>query len=340
LTKPLLLIHTGGTIGMIRSEQGYVPAPAFEQLLRERLASVVAHPVTGFDFIEFEHLLDSANLTPEHWLAIGRYILDHYDDYNGFVVLHGTDTMAYTAAALSFMLRGLDKPVILTGSQIPLAELRNDAKDNLITAMILAAEYPVPEVCLYFNGRLLRGNRSTKVDATGFNAFDSPNFPPLGEVGIRIAIDESRLCAPTTRRFRLPDFNPRAVAVLQLFPGISGELVSRVLATPGIGGLILRSYGVGNVPGDNTDLMSALAAASERGVVIVNTSQCLRGAVSQTTYATGVGLHQAGVVGGGDMTFEAAFAKLHYLLAGPDTADSIRAGLQENFCGELTPGTV
>lgn len=336
MSKPLLLIYTGGTIGMVRSEQGYVPAPGFERLLRDRLAHAPGHPITDFEFIEFEQLLDSANLAPANWLTIAHAILDHYDDYAGFVVLHGTDTMAYTASALSFMLQGLDKPVILTGSQIPITELRNDAKDNLIAAMILAAEYPVNEVCLYFNGQLLRGNRSTKHSASSLDAFGSPNFPALGHVGIGITLNQSLLLPERERRFQLPDYDPEALAALQLFPGISADQVQRMLAGERIRGLILRSYGVGNVPSDNPALMAALESAADRGVVIVNTTQCPQGAVSQTTYATGMRLQQAGVVAGADMTFEAAFAKLHYLLACHEDAALVREAVARELCGELT----
>ena len=337
MSSRILLIYTGGTIGMTRSEDGYAPSGGFEALLRNRLQTASPQSAFEFDYVEFETLLDSANIQPRHWSELAAVVEHHYADYNGFVILHGTDTMAFTASALSFLLPGLDKPVIVTGSQIPLQELRNDAKDNLITAMVLARDYAIPEVCLYFNGRLMRGNRTTKAHATGLEAFDSPNFPDLGTVGIDIHLHPERLLKPGTPHFLQPDFDRHAVVALQLFPGISGDFVSRVLADRRIRGLVLRSFGVGNMPHQDAPLLAALTSASSRGLVIVNTTQCLRGRVSQETYATGMALQRAGVVSGADMTFEAAFTKLHMLLSRSDEAAAIRRQIDLPLCGELTP---
>lgn len=331
----ILLIYTGGTIGMVRSEEGYVPSKGFESLLRQRLETAMPSDTFEFDYVEFEELIDSANIQPYHWTALAELIRHNYRNYAGFVVLHGTDTMAFTASALSFMLRGLDKPVIMTGSQIPLAELRNDAKDNLITAMVLARDYPIHEVCLYFNGRLMRGNRTTKANATGFEAFDSPNFPDLGQVGIDIHLHQQPL-PPTRQQLSAPIFEPHAVVALKLFPGISADFVSRVLSDPRTRALVMSSFGVGNVPHHNKPLVAALTEASRRGVTIVNITQCMRGRVSQETYATGRVLQEAGVVSGADMTFEAAFTKLHVLLAEESHPDTVRHLVTQNLCGELS----
>ncbi|GGO86635.1 L-asparaginase 1 [Marinobacterium nitratireducens] len=330
----VLIIHTGGTIGMHPSDQGYVPVPGFEALLRERLIGQAQQNLPRFDLLEFEHLIDSSNIQPSDWTRIGHTLIDHYGQYDGFVILHGTDTMAYTASMLSFMLQGLDKPVILTGSQIPLIEPRNDALDNLITALILAGNYRIPEVGLYFNGRLLRGNRACKLRASGFDAFDSPNCPWLGQVGIHIELQDHLLLERDSPRFKVPEFNPEAVSLLHLYPGMPGSIAAGLLQNPALKGLLIRSFGVGNPPDRNRELMDALADAERRGIVVVNLTQCLQGRVSQGAYATGATLNRLGVVAGGDLTVEAAFTKLHFLIAIGLTAEQIRSQMQAPICGE------
>ncbi|MBY4677715.1 asparaginase [Marinobacterium arenosum] len=334
MKRRILILYTGGTIGMQPSEQGYVPVTGFHELLQQQLHSKTSQQLPEFELLELDQLIDSANLVPQHWLQIAGLLQQHWQQYDGFIVLHGTDTMAYTASALSFMLQGLDKPVILTGSQIPLVELRNDALDNLITALLLAGNYQIPEVCIYFNGRLLRGNRSTKLKSTGFDAFDSPNFPWLGQVGIHIELHGNLLLEPGLRQFLLPAFDAEAVVMLQLYPGIPARVVDALLDSPKVKGLILQSYGVGNVPDANEALVDSLAKASDRGVVVLNITQCLQGRVSQGAYATGSVLNRIGVVAGQDLTPEAAFAKLHFLLASGLTPEQVREQLAQPLCGE------
>jgi L-asparaginase len=334
--KRVYIAYTGGTIGMRRGDEGYAPAPGY---LAERLASMpeLAHPdVPSYVLSEYAPLLDSSNVGPPEWEAIARDVAGNYHDFDGFLVLHGTDTMAYTAAALSFMLEGLGKPVILTGSQIPLAEVRSDARENLITSMMLAGSGRITEVCLYLNGALLRGNRATKVSVGGFDAFESPNFPLLGEVGVELELRTGLLLAGTSDRLRVQPIESDSVAAVRLFPGISGRFLARVLDQP-LRGAVLETFGAGNAPARDDELLEVLRAASDRGLVLVNCTQCLRGAVDMDGYATGRALAEAGVVSGADMTVEAALAKLSYLLSLGLPPSEVRAGITRNLRGELTP---
>ena len=331
--KRVLIVYTGGTIGMVPGDNGLVPSAGFETLLRQRLGERL-ETLPAFDLVELKPLIDSAELVPTQWNSVAEAVVCRYEDYDGFVVLHGTDTLAYTASALSFMLQGLDKPVILTGSQIPLSRARNDAEAHLLAALELAARPDIHEVCLYFNGRLLRGNRSVKLDSSALAAFDAPNFPALGEVGIDICLRPDLLLPVAPRNFILPPFDNRAVAVLRLFPGIQVDLLQAVLNQPGLRALILQSYGVGNAPVMTPGLLDTLAAAVSRGILVVNLSQCARGGVAPGTYATGAALAQAGVIPGADLTLEAAFAKLHWLLAQGKTPAEGDALMRRALCGE------
>jgi L-asparaginase len=246
--------------------------------------------------------------------------------------VHGTDTMAYTASALSFMLEGLDRPVVLTGSQIPLAEVRSDARENLVTSLLLATTPDLAEVVLYLGGAVLRGNRATKVSAGGFDAFTSPNLPPLADVGFAVAWRHELLRprgVPPLRTRRLRDV---MVVALRLFPGITGAVLRQVLRDP-VRGLVLETFGSGNAPGDD-DLLDALAEATARGVVVVNVTQCLRGTVHMDTYAAGVRLLEAGVLSGGDMTAEAALTKLYVLVSQDLPPSEIAAAMLADLAGE------
>jgi L-asparaginase len=333
--KPrVLVLHTGGTIGMGASPDGYRPMAGFGEVLARQRYAQAALP--AFDVVELDTLIDSANLQPAHWGAIAQALLARWDDYTGFVVLHGTDTMAWSASALSFMLRGADKPVILTGAQIPLVAPRSDAPENLQTALLLAAGYPIREVCVYFSRRLLRGNRASKLKSTAFDAFDSPNWPHLAEVGIDIALNREALLPASARDFVVPAFDAEAVAVLAVYPGISARVVEAVLDSRALRALVLRTYGVGNAPDADPRLMDALARAVGRGIVVVNTTQCASGGVDQGSYATGASLARIGVVPGADMTLEAAFAKLHFLIATGAAPDAARAIIGQSLSGELS----
>jgi L-asparaginase len=333
--KRVYIAYTGGTIGMARTRSGYAPTRGS---LQEQLAAMPELRQTAmpsYTIHEYEPLLDSSNMTPRDWVRIAHDIAANYERYDGFIVLHGTDTMAYTASALPFMLSGLRKPVILTGSQIPLCEIRNDARENVITSLMLAADYAIPEVCLYFGGKLLRGCRSTKVSAAGFAAFDSPNFLPLGTVGIDIDVNWSLVRKPRGRRFEVQELAHPVVSSLRLFPGISPELIRNVLRPP-LQGLVLETYGVGNGPSDDRDFLDALQTATESGIVIVDCSQCLEGTVDLNEYAAGSALAAAGVISGFDMTAEAALAKLYYLFSRRLSPSRVKAEMQRDLRGELT----
>ncbi|WP_430460224.1 asparaginase [Thalassolituus sp. LLYu03] len=336
--KHIYIAYTGGTIGMAKTAQGYQPVAGFlEQKLRS-LPEFTRADMPQFTVHEYQPLLDSSDMTPAHWQMIAADILANYSRYDGFVVLHGTDTMAYTASALSFMLPDLGKPVIVTGSQIPLAEMRSDGHDNLLNALYIAANYPLAEVGLFFHHQLLRGNRASKTDAKGFNAFTSPNCEPLLNVGIDVQprLPPLRPLHPNTPSFQ--PVSPKAIAVLTLYPGLDFSLAEHWLAQP-LDGLILQTFGAGNAP-QQPQLLNALKAAHQRGVVLVNHTQCARGGVNMGGYAGGHALRDCGLVSAGDMTLEATLTKLHVLLsrtgAPAQIIASTRTLMEKSLCGELT----
>ncbi len=314
---------------------GYEPVPG---LLAKQLSQVnELHDATmpAYEIVELDRLLDSSNMVPDDWTKIAQCIAEHYNIFDGFVVVHGTDTMAYATSALSFMLRGLSKPIIFTGSQIPLGLRRNDARENLITALILASEYSISEVCLYFGGKLLRGCRSSKISTHSFSAFDSPNFPPLGEVATDIEVYSNRLKPLSSEHeFHFLPIQTQRVATFRLFPGVSSAVLENLLRHP-LQALVLESFGVGNGP-TTPDFLRVLREATERGIVLVNCSQCGQGCVEMNSYATGKLLCDCGVVSGRDMTIEAAITKLMFLLTRQLSCDEVRRQILVNLAGELT----
>ncbi|MCD1649277.1 type I asparaginase [Marinobacter adhaerens] len=332
----VLILYSGGTIGMVSANGVYVPGPDFRARLTRRLEEQ-QRELPQFDVVELDRLIDSANLTPENWTTMARVLAEHWDRYDGFVVIHGTDTMAFTASALSYMLQGCDKPVILTGSQIPLEQSRTDALQNVINALVLASTPGISEVCLYFCGNLLRGNRARKLKTNDLEAFDSPNAPRLGRSGIDLELRHDLLLPPGKPNFQIPAFNSRSVATLTFYPGIPAILVESILALPDLKGLIIHTYGSGNAPDEDKHLVQALADGVRRGVSVLNISQCLEGRVAQKAYASGAALDRVGVIAGGNLTPEAAFAKLHFLLATGHSPDSLHAALQTPLCGDSDP---
>ena len=336
--KTILLINTGGTIGMVRSENGYQPRAGWFRSALEGIGELRRPDVPAWELVEMDPLLDSSNMTVAEWNAIGELIASRYADYDGFVILHGTDTMAYTASALSFMLENLGKPVILTGAQIPLCEVRSDARDNLITSMLIAADGRVNEVCLYFGGRLLRGNRATKYSADGFIAFASPNCPALAEAGIAIRYAERILLPPPAGPLRLQKLEQVPIGVLKVFPGIQFELFESIM-TESLRGIVIETFGAGNIPMGGGALMPIIRRAFEHGTVVTVCSQCPQGTVLLGAYETSSALKQAGAVSGHDLTTEAAVAKLYYLFSRGDGKETVNTQMERCLRGELTEHT-
>lgn len=332
--KKIYIAYTGGTIGMTPSPEGYRPQTGFLSDCVNSSPEFSRPEMPQYTISEYAPLIDSSDMKPSDWQRIAQDIKNRYDEYDGFVILHGTDTMAYTASALSFMLQGLTKPVIVTGSQIPFAQLRSDGQANLQNALFLAAYYPINEVSLFFNNKLLRGNRSTKAYADGFNAFESPNLAELLTVGINIELIEGVINKPATIPFSVADISEQPIGVVMLYPGIDASVVMNIIKQP-VKALIMLSYGVGNAPQDPA-LLNVLSQANENGIVIINLSQCQRGRVNMSGYATGNALHKCGVIGGADMTIEAALTKLHWLLSKNESLERIKKIMQQNIAGELT----
>lgn len=338
----ILMIYTGGTIGMIENPVSHALEPFhFDNLLK----NVPKISMLDFDVdtFQFEHPIDSSAMNPTHWTEIVKIVEKNYDAYDGFVVLHGTDTMAYTASALSFMLENLSKPVIITGSQLPIGEVRTDGEENLITALQVAAakdscgNQMVQEVAILFESYLWRGNRSTKHSSSNFNAFTSNNYPCLAKIGLGISFNDYALLRSSQKEEGLKvhygmDNN---VIYLDLFPGIKEEHVSHFLNTPGVKGVVMKTFGAGNGPTDDW-FLKLIKEAVDRGLVIVNITQCSNGSVHPFRYVTGYELMQAGVVPGHDLTPEAAITKMMYLFGQGLKPEEVRKKMEESLCGEMT----
>ena len=333
--KKVLIIHTGGTIGMKKTENGYTPVAGYLSEELKTIPDLNREDFPLWDLYETSPLLDSSNVSVDEWNAIGKLIYENYDRYSGFVILHGTDTMAYTASALSFMLEGLDKPVVLTGSQIPLSELRSDGRDNLITSIMIASEGVAREVCLYFSARLMRGNRAMKMSADGLVAFDSPGYAHLAEVGITVKYNHSAILGRRSGELIYHPFDKVPIGVLKVFPGIQFGLFEDIM-TKKLSGIVLETFGAGNIPMGNGDLLPIIKKAFSLGTVITVCSQCPSGTVALGAYETSSQLKNAGAVSGRDMTTEAAVAKLYYLFSLGIPESEIKLLMEKNIAGELT----
>lgn len=330
--KSIFILSTGGTISMHKTAHGYAPEPGFLEKSMAKLPELKNHDMPHYTVHEYEKPIDSSNMTLDDWCQMGKYIEKYYNEYDGFVILHGTDTMAYSASALSFMLENLNKPVILTGSQLPLFETRNDARENLINAMLIAGHYAIPEVCIYFNNKLFRGNRCKKIDAISFAAFASPNFPALARVGTDIRIHREFIRSASKKSLTLQLLKPVNIMTLRIFPGVSIEMLDYFAKTP-LQALVLESYGVGTAPSDER-FIGMLKAMTDKGIVIVNCSQCAHAKVKMQEYAAGAALLKAGVISGGDMTVEAAITKLFYLYSKVLSPEQIKVEMMQNLRGE------
>jgi len=330
----VLIVYTGGTIGMIKGKNGLEPRKGYMGNVLRGMTELQSETAVTYDIVELDPLLDSSSMSPSDWTRIGDVINAHYKNYDGFVVLHGTDTMQYTASALSFMFENLSKTIVVTGSQIPISEPYTDAKNNLISSLKVAAHLNVPEVVLVFGGLLLRGNRVTKTSASSLRGFSSVNYPPLAKLDLRIELAKPYVLSQPRGQMIYHPVMSSDVAVLTLYPGITGKTV-RAIADSGVKGIVIQAFGEGNAP-ENKDFVSALQYADGKGIVLVDTTQCGNGNVNMDSYAAGSGLKAAHVVNGRDMTVSAAFTKLSNLIGRGLNKDKIKQLMEKELCGEMS----
>ena len=337
--RNVLIIYTGGTLGMIHGEDGVLVPFDFASILQH--VPSLRQLGLNLTVVSFDPPIDSSNMKPEYWSVIARIIVQDYDKFDGFVVLHGTDTMAYTASAVSFMLENLGKPVIFTGAQLPITAFRSDARENLITSLEIASGQEngkplVPEVAIYFNNVLLRANRSKKVESIHFDAFESENYPMLAESGVVLDYHRRMILPLPEGPLRLHEKWDDRVVILKLFPGMPRQVVEAVTAMTELRGIVLETFGAGNAISESW-FIDSLRVSIERGVVIINVSQCNGGRVMQGRYETSRQLEAIGVVGGEDITTEAAVTKLMILLGEEHDTARVKKRFKRPLCGEMTP---
>ncbi|MEO1049428.1 MAG: asparaginase [Bacteroidota bacterium] len=338
-TSSVLLIYTGGTVGMGHDQEGSLIPFDFSMVL-DHIPSLRAFDLT-LSVVAIDEPIDSSNVNPAHWRLLGQIIHENYEEFDAFVVLHGTDTMAYTASAMSFVLRGLNKPVIFTGAQLPISAIRSDARENILTAIDLASatiegEPIVPEVCIYFNNFLLRGNRSKKVESNHFDAFESENYPALAEAGISIDYNHSYIRKVNRdSELQLHTEFDRNVAILKLFPGICKAVVNSILSIKGLKGVVIETFGAGNAPTESW-FLDCVRNAVERGLIVLNVSQCMGGQVVQGKYETSQHLEKIGVLSGWDITTESAVTKMMHLLGSEQNNEIVKQRIVKPICGEMS----
>ncbi|PHR73570.1 MAG: L-asparaginase 1 [Lutibacter sp.] len=335
----ILLIYTGGTIGMIKDfESGALKAFNFDKLLKH--IPELKHLNCTIDSASFDEPIDSSNMNPKYWIIITEIIENNYEKFDGFVVLHGSDTMSYTASAISFMFENLSKPVIFTGSQLPIGDLRTDAKENLITSIEIAASQKngksiISEVCLYFEYKLYRANRTTKINSEHFEAFASPNYPPLCESGVHLKFNESFIYLPRrSKKIKIRKKLEENIVLLKLFPGITENVIKSILEIDGLKGVVLETYGSGNAPSDKW-FVDLLKKALKNGIKIIDVTQCVGGSVILGQYETSVQLQKIGLINGKDLTSEAALAKLMYLLGENIPTSEFKSVFETPLRGEM-----
>ena len=335
----VLLIYTGGTIGMMHDPVSGSLKPFNFKALTSQIPELKKFEVE-LSSISFKHPIDSSDMQPEIWIQMVEIIQKNYELYDGFVVLHGSDTMSFTASALSFMLENLAKPVVLTGSQLPIGTIRTDGKENLITAIEIAAAKKngkpiITEVCVYFEYKLYRGNRTLKFNSEHFDAFKSPNYPHLAEAGVEISYNQMAIAKPSSKALKVHKQLNNDIAVLHLFPGISKKITTAVLNTPGVKAVIILTFGAGNATTKEW-FVNETESAIKRGIIVLNVTQCVQGKVIQGMYQTSSRLKQIGVVSGQDITFESAVTKLMFLLGQKTSNQQIKKLLETNLRGEIS----